>query len=106
MKIVRYKKEMQQLSLAFKSIRQEYRFCPNYGALHKGHLSLINIAKNNDLVARSIFVNPTQFNNADDLKNYPKTLEADLEKLEKSGCDMVFVPSEEMYDKHLEVEKI
>ena len=74
-------------------------FVPTMGALHKGHLSLIKKAKNeNDLVVVSIFVNPTQFDKKEDLINYPKTLETDLSLLRSASCDIVFTPSaEEIY---------
>lgn len=69
-------------------------FVPTMGALHKGHLSLIKKAKKeNDVVVVSIFVNPTQFDNKDDLKNYPITLENDLELLKKVNCDLVLIPT-------------
>lgn len=72
---------------------------PTMGALHQGHASLVERAvKENDVAVVSVFVNPTQFNDKNDLKNYPRTLEADCALLENIGADIAFAPSvEEMY---------
>lgn len=72
---------------------------PTMGAIHKGHLSLVNQArKDNDTVVVSVFVNPTQFAPGEDFEEYPRTLEADAEALEAAGCDFLFAPSaDEMY---------
>lgn len=72
---------------------------PTMGALHAGHRSLVERARReNDFVVVSVFVNPTQFNNPDDLRTYPRTEEADAALLETCGVDCAFIPSvEEMY---------
>lgn len=79
-------------------------FVPTMGALHKGHLSLIEQAKkDNDIVVVSIFVNPTQFNKKEDLINYPKTIDTDLTLLKTVFCDIVFTPTaEEIYSNNIE----
>jgi pantoate--beta-alanine ligase len=82
-------------------------FVPTMGALHRGHLSLVERAKKeNDLVVASIFVNPTQFDRAEDLLKYPKTLESDKQLLNSVGCDVIFAPTvQEMYPEKIASQK-
>jgi pantoate--beta-alanine ligase len=79
--------------------RKSTGFVPTMSALHGGHISLVErCRRENDIAVASIFVNPTQFNNNDDLVNYPRTVDADLEKLAAAGCDIAFAPPvAEMY---------
>lgn len=82
-------------------------FVPTMGALHQGHISLLETAKKNcSLVVSSIFVNPTQFNDKSDFKNYPVTIESDIDKLERAGCDVLFLPTvTEIYPEEESVKK-
>jgi pantoate--beta-alanine ligase len=97
--IFKYKKDIRKRIESLKT-RTTIGFVPTMGALHKGHLSLIDCStKQNDITVVSIFVNPAQFNDKNDFKNYPKTPDADLKVLGETKCNIVFIPSEnEMYD--------
>ncbi len=99
MKIVRTVNELKSAVGALKAEGRSVGFVPTMGALHDGHISLINRARaDNDIVVVSVFVNPTQFNNPDDLRTYPRTEEADCARLRDAGVDVAFLPSvEEMY---------
>ncbi|MFL5764437.1 MAG: pantoate--beta-alanine ligase [Bacteroidia bacterium] len=95
-------KSIEELKKHLDSIRAQKKnigFVPTMGALHKGHISLVNKAKQEcDVVVCSIFVNPTQFNDLSDLEKYPRTLTSDYQLLTEAGTDAVFVPEvKEMY---------
>lgn len=87
-----------ELKLAINKMRADKLktgFIPTMGALHKGHISLLKRAMaENDRTVVSIFVNPTQFNNPDDLKKYPRTPEKDFAMLSEAGADLIFYPKE------------
>lgn len=99
MEIIRTKKNLSEITNKAKSAGKTVGLVPTMGALHAGHLSLIERARKEcDFVAVSVFVNPTQFNNANDLVTYPRTEEADCKLLESAGVDVAFIPSvEEIY---------
>lgn len=90
---------MQSTINLLKTTKKSIGFVPTMGALHAGHISLIEASrKKTDVTVASIFVNPVQFNDLKDFEKYPKTEKLDCKMLEKAGCDMVFIPAvEEIY---------
>jgi len=101
MKVFRQKKGLHEAVKNLKKSGQKVGFVPTMGALHKGHLDLVRTSlKDNDTTVVSIFVNPTQFDNSDDLKKYPRTFETDLALLQNLSDEIiVFYPdAEDFYD--------
>ena len=99
MQIITTKKELQDVVRACKEERKTIGLVPTMGALHAGHASLVKkaVAENNVCFV-SVFVNPTQFNNKEDLAKYPRNINRDAELLSSIGADFVFAPTpEEMY---------
>ncbi|UIR56241.1 pantoate--beta-alanine ligase [Sphingobacterium sp. SRCM116780] len=99
MKIFKTKKELQDYLETERVNLKKIALIPTMGALHEGHISLLNYAKPlSDIRVCSIFVNPTQFNDPKDLEKYPRPLEQDIQLLEAADCDVLFLPSvAEMY---------
>ncbi|EMS32063.1 Pantoate--beta-alanine ligase [Mariniradius saccharolyticus AK6] len=99
MKVHLTKKTLNSNLLIFRNDRKTIGLVPTMGALHIGHLELVKKAKEStDVVVVSIYVNPTQFNNPADFEKYPKTLDKDLEILDKIGVNIVFTPeNQEIY---------
>lgn len=97
--IIRTVRELQAAMQQHRDQGQSIGLVPTMGALHQGHLSLMNRAReDNEIVVASVFVNPTQFNNPDDLRTYPRTEEADCQAMESVGVDYAFIPTvEEIY---------
>ena len=112
MKIIRAVKEMQEASEAFRKEGKKIGFVPTMGYLHEGHLALVRKARElADVVAASIFVNPTQFGPDEDLGRYPRDLERDRALLERERTDVLFFPDvKEMYPEgystYVEVEEL
>lgn len=105
MKTLRNKQELTNYISEIKNKGLKIGFAPTMGALHNGHLSLYERAKEeNNIVISSIFVNPTQFNNPDDLAKYPRTIETDIELLRNTkNVDAVYIPqNEDLYPMGLE----
>ena len=101
MKVINKTSDLQAIIEQFKNDGKSIGLVPTMGALHKGHLSLVkNSISNNDITVVSIFVNPTQFNNPNDLASYPRMVDKDLELLQTVGCDVVFAPeADDIYSK-------
>jgi pantoate--beta-alanine ligase len=99
MEVIRTVSELKQRVAAHRAQGKTIGLVPTMGALHAGHISLMEQArKDNDIVVVSVFVNPTQFNNPEDLRTYPRTEEADCVKMEVANVDIAFIPSvEEVY---------
>jgi len=103
-RVINSAEEIRAVVLAAKNSGQSVGFVPTMGALHAGHLSLIDASvTESDLTVVSIFVNPTQFSPEEDLEKYPRPLDRDIQLLTERGCELVFVPtSAEMYPEGIE----
>lgn len=99
MQVIQTVSGLQEIISPLKIEGKSIGFVPTMGALHEGHISLVEkCKKENDICVVSVFVNPTQFNNKEDLEKYPRNVEKDAELLKTVGTDIVFVPSvEEIY---------
>lgn len=99
MEVIRTVSELKQRVATQHAQGKTIGLVPTMGALHAGHISLMEQArKDNDIVVVSVFVNPTQFNNPEDLRTYPRTEETDCTKMEAANVDIAFIPSvEEVY---------
>lgn len=99
MRVIHTIAELKELLQQHRQEGKTIGFVPTMGALHKGHITLVErCVAENDICVVSIFVNPTQFNNQEDLRLYPRTPEEDYELLRSTGTDVVFAPSvEEIY---------
>ena len=100
--IVRTQRELRGQIWQWRGAGETIGFVPTMGALHSGHLSLIALSKTHATkTVASIFVNPTQFAPGEDFESYPRTEEADIEKLGRAGCDLVYIPEHgSMYNAH------
>lgn len=103
MRILKRVSSLQRHLGIIKSENLSIGFVPTMGALHNGHISLINKSNvENDVTVCSIYVNPTQFNQKDDLEKYPRNLDKDASLLHANGCDYLFAPpSSQVYPKNL-----
>ncbi|WP_319560653.1 pantoate--beta-alanine ligase [Marispirochaeta sp.] len=99
MKVLQKATKTQDFCRAVRAAGEQLGFVPTMGALHRGHLSLVERAKQENLrVAVSIFVNPTQFDDREDLQNYPQNYDSDQEALRNAGVDLLFLPAyDEIY---------
>ena len=99
MQVVKHISDLQAILNVKREEGWKISFVPTMGALHEGHLSLVNIAKHpSNFVVVSIFVNPTQFNDKADLERYPRNLQKDVDLLATSACQLIFAPDpDEIY---------
>lgn len=99
MRLIQHIPELRAVLAEWRAAGQRISLVPTMGNLHAGHLSLVDLAReNSDRCVASVFVNPTQFGPDEDYDSYPRTLDKDLEKLGAAGVDMVFAPAvEEVY---------
>lgn len=96
MQVIQSVNEMQSIAMGMRVKGKLIGFVPTMGALHEGHLALVDVAKDQaDFVVVSIFVNPTQFGPNEDFERYPRTFEGDLARCEERGVDVVFAPTKD-----------